>query len=108
MIFKRTGSKIFGVELTAKEKSVINKYIEEEVKRACTEMEMDNDSAMLWILYEHFDFTPEQLRKMWELIADEFQNIIHHYEVDASDGGFICRQKLKDHCGIDLKQWYSE
>lgn len=112
MIFKRTGGMIFGVQLNRKEEEILNQWIAAEVKKALQErmenMEKDLDAAVLWTLHNQFGFGKDRLRKVWDEVVQEYKDLVKHYELDPEDGVFICKQKLKDHCDVDLDAWYAE
>ena len=112
MKFQKAAGKVFGVQLNRKEEEILNQWIAAEVKKELqlqmVKMEKDLDAAVLWVLHNNFNFGQKRLRNVWDMVVEEYKALVKHYELDPEDGVFICKQKLKDHCDVDLDAWYSE
>lgn len=63
MIFKRVGSKPFGVQLNKAEQKVLNEAINQQILENDLQFQMDNDSAILEMLHVHFGFGKKRLKK---------------------------------------------
>ena len=107
MFFKKTGNKIFGVQLNAKELAALDEEIHRQVRAQMTKHEAEVDSSILWMLHVHFGFGPKRLKKAWELFYEQAGKLAEYYEMPTSDGAWICQQKLKD-IGCDVEAWYKE
>ena len=107
MFFKKAGSKIFGMELNAKEQEALDREIRRQISEDSRRHEAETDSSILWMLHVHFGFGPKRLRKAWELFYEQARALEKHYEMDSGDGGWICQRELKDY-GCDVEVWYKE
>ena len=111
MNFKKAGGKIFGVALNKAEQRVLDQEIKKQIvgfgEWDIGQEQIDNDSSILWMLHVHFGFGPKRLKKAWKLFYAENIKLRDHYLMDAEDGGWLCRQKLKG-IGCDVEAWYQE
>ena len=107
MNFKKAGGKIFGVALNKAEQRALDQEIKKQIVENDTQFSIDNDSSILWMLHVHFGFGPKRLKKAWTLFYAENIKLRDHYLMDAEDGGWLCRQKLKG-IGCDVEAWYQE
>ena len=107
MIFKRVGSKPFGVQFSKAEQKVLDAEIKKQILEHDLQFQMDNDSAILEMLHVHFGFGKDRLKKAWKLFYAEHNKLREHYEMTPEDGGWLCRQRLLE-IGVDLEQWYKE
>lgn len=107
MIFKKVGSKIFGVELNAKEQEALGREIQRQVAESTRKNEVETDSSILWMLHVHFGFGPKRLRRAWELFYEQARALEKHYEMPDGDGGWICQRELRNY-GCDVEAWYRE
>lgn len=104
MQIKRIGGKVYGAGLNAAEK----KALQIEVHKTFAEYDIRNanevDAMILWILYNEFDFTEEQLKKFHDCFYPEIRALVKRYELPGSDTPWLCTKKLLDH-GIDISEW---
>ena len=107
MVFKRIGGKPFGAQLNKAEQKVLNEEINKQILEQDLQFQMDNDSAILEMLHVHFGFGAKRLKKAWKLFYAEHQKLREYYEMSPEDGGWLCRQRLKQ-IGVDVEQWYKE
>jgi hypothetical protein len=106
-LFKRAGSRIFGVQFNSKEQ----KAIDEEISRQCAEYDRKNadeiDALVLWVLHEKFHFGKKRLRAFHHYFSTEIEALVNRYQMDTGDSVWLCNQKLKDY-GIDISEWNKE
>ena len=107
MFFKKAAGKIFDVALNKAEQRAVDKALGEQWAEMGRQMEMDQDSSILWMLHKHFGFGHKRLFKAWKLMYAENKKLQAHYEMGPEDGGWLCRQKLKEY-GVDLERWYKD
>ena len=107
MYFKRAAGKIFGVTFNKAEQKAIDKAIGEQCVEMDRQMELDRDSSILWMLHEQFGFGRKNLFKAWKLMYADNKKLQARYEMGPEDGGWLCRQKLKEY-GVDLERWYKD
>lgn len=108
MYIKKTGGKVFGVDLNAKERQALELEVRRMVSEQMKEYEPDNDAAILWMLHTQFGFGPKRLRRAWESFYTEMKKLHEYYDMPPEDGPWLCRKMLQDRLGIDIKEWYAE
>ncbi len=106
MIFKKFKGQIFDVELTAKEKKVLDEKINQQIIETHQKFTDDFDYMILWVLHNHFGFGPKRLRKAYDLFVQDNEALIKHYE-SADAGTFIARKEMNA-IGCNIEQWNSE
>lgn len=106
MIFKKFRGQIFDVELTAKEQKAVDAEINRQLIEAHQRFEDDFDYMILWVLYNHFDFDLQQLRRAYDLFRADNEALIKHYEM-ADAGVYIARKEMND-IGCNIEKWNQE
>ena len=105
--FKKAGGKIYGVQLSAKEK----KAMDDEIKRQCVEYDKNNinemDAIVLWLLHEKLGFGHKRLRRFYDWFHTEFDALVKRYEMEDGDAIWLATHKLKEY-GIDIAEWNKE
>lgn len=107
MFFKKAAGKIYDVQFNKTEQRAIDKAIGEQCAEMDRQMELDRDSSILWMLHEQFGFGHDRLFKAWKLMYEDNKKLQARYEMGPEDGGWLCRQKLKE-LGVDLERWYRD
>lgn len=107
MYIKAVGGKIFGAELTAAEKKAMDLEIRRQIAEYDKKHERDLEAAALWVLHDIFGFGKERLKKFYAGFSESIEDLIMHYEMDNSDGPWLCEKKLND-LGINLDEWKKE
>lgn len=103
MRVKKTGGKVFGVELTANEKRAMDM----EIRRQLTDYNnknLDNiDALVLWTLHTEYGFGKKRLLKFYNAFNDLFYDLSKYYEFEDDKIPWLYTQKLKEY-GIDIKE----
>lgn len=103
MRVKKTGGKVFGVELTANEKRAMDM----EIRRQLTNYNnknLDNiDALVLWTLHTEFGFGKKRLLRFYHKFNDLFDDLSKYYEFEDDKIPWLYTQKLKEY-GIDIKE----
>ena len=107
MFFKKIAGKIFGVTFSKAEQVAIDRAIGEQIVEMDRQMELDRDSSILWMLHEQFGFGHDRLFRAWKLMYEDTKKLQERYELGPEDGGWLCRQRLKE-LGVDLERWYED
>lgn len=107
MIFKRSGKLLFGVQLNSKEQKILEEEIKKHVLAYDKKYQMDDDSAILYMLHTHFGFGPKKLKRAWQLMYQASIDLRKYYEMGPTDSGWLSRRELKK-IGCDIEQWYEE
>ena len=106
MLFKKFRGQIFDVDLTPKERKVLNEKVNQLLIERHQEFADDVDYMILHILRKHFGFGPERLRRFYEAFIVENEALIKHYEIP--DAGLYISRKEMNAIGIDFEKWNQE
>jgi hypothetical protein len=106
MIFKKFRGQIFDVELTTKEKKVLDEKVNQQIIETHQKFTDDFDYVILWILHNYFGFGLKRLRKAYDLFVKVNEALIKHYE-SADAGVFIARKEMNA-IGCNVEQWNRE
>lgn len=106
MQVRKSGKIILGAKLSRDEEKALNI----EIQKRIAELDRNNtdevDAIILWVLWDKFDFTPEQLRKFYEEFNPSLNALADRYEMtDNGDEIWLATYKLKDKLGIDIHAW---
>lgn len=106
-IIKKSGGKIFGAQFTAAEQ----KAMEIEFKKCFAEFNERNSNELgamiLWVLHEEFGFGKERLKKFYDVFSPAIKALSDRYEMDDTEGPWLCTRKLLEY-GIDISKWNQE
>lgn len=107
MTVKMIGGKVYGANLTAKEREAINIEINKEIRLRSEQYANDVDAAILYQLREQLGFGKKRLRKFYDGWKATHNNLLEHYEMDKDDSTWLFMKKLKD-IGADVEEWNKE
>lgn len=104
MRIKQMGNRIYGAELTAKER----KAMDIEIKKQIAKMEREHatalDALVLYALHKHLGWGKTRLRRFYEAFTAEHDKLITHYEMMDDDNAWLAEEKLKE-IGVDVAAW---
>ena len=104
MQIKKTGSIIYGANLTAAEKKAMNMEIQRQLAEYDRKNANEIDAMVLWILYAKFDFDLDKLQEFQREFDPTLDALCERYEMtDAGDELWLCTHKLKE-IGLDLEE----
>lgn len=107
MIVKKSGGKVIGAHLTAAEQKALDIEIQKQLEAFERKNLMEVDAIMLWWLHEKLGFGAKRLKDFYKDFHDAFYGMLNHYEMENTEGTWLCTQKLKE-IGVDLEAWYRE
>lgn len=106
MRVKQYKGKVFGADLTAKERLAMNIEINRQIVEADRKYTNDIDAMVLYTLHVHLGFGKKRLRRFWEAFQQEHKALVEYYQM-PDDGAWLCQRKLKD-IGVDVEEWNKE
>ena len=106
MRVKQYKGKVYGADLTAKERLAMNIEINRQIAEADRKYTNDIDAMVLYTLHVHLGFGRKRLRRFWEAFSREHKALIERYHM-PEDGAWLCRRKLQD-IGVDVEAWNKE
>ena len=107
MIVKKSGKKVFGANLSVAEKKALQLEIERQIAEQRERLEKEIEIVTLYALHEEFGFGKVRLHRFYKSFAKTFNDLIKRYEMDQTDGIWLCEKMLSDH-GVDLNKWRDE
>lgn len=107
MRVKQIAGKVYGADLTKKEQQAMEMEIRKQIAEDNEKNANELDAMILWLLYEEFDFTEEQLKHFHDSFFPAIKELTERYELPGSDTPWLCTKKLLDH-GIDISKWNAE
>lgn len=107
MIFKKAGSNIFGVQLSAKERKVLDEHIRKEIAKYDRQNIAEIDAIVLWVLHQQCGMGKRALRKFYDSFHEHLQHLLDYYEMGKEDDAWLCTEMLKT-IGVDIVEWHKE
>lgn len=113
MKFKKAFGRIYDVELNAKEQEILDRKVNEEIRRIMPEYISDAakemDAMILWYLHENEStrFGHKRLRSFFDDFHVKLDELTKWYQMGSSDKSWLCSYKLKQY-GIDISKWQEE
>lgn len=98
--------KVFGADLTAKERKAMEMEINRQIAEADKQYVNDIDALVLYVLHTHLGFGKKRLRRFWEAFIAEHKKLREHYEM-PDDSAWLADHKLKG-IGVDVAAWNAE
>lgn len=83
MRVKQYKGKIFGADLTAKERLAMNIEINRQIVEADRKYTNDIDAMVLYTLHVHLGFGKKRLRRFWEAFQQEHKALVEYYQMNS-------------------------
>lgn len=106
MKVKRMGNKIYGAELSAKERKAMNLEISKQIAIMERDHVNEIDALVLYVLYKRYGWGKKRLRDFYEAFTAEHNRLIEHYEM-PDDNAWLALKELKE-ISVDVEAWNSE
>lgn len=104
MLVKKIYGQIFGAQLSKKEQKALDMEIAKQTAEFNRKNELELDAIFLWAVYQVFDADKNKLKEFYDTVGPLYSELIKHYEMEGSDGAWLCQQKLKD-IGVNVEEW---
>lgn len=106
MRVKQFKGKVYGADLTAKERKAMELEINQQIAEADRQHANDFDAMVLYVLHTHLGFGKKRLRRFYDAFSAEHDKLIEHYEM-PDGGAWLADMKLKE-IGVDVAAWNKE
>lgn len=93
--------------MSSAQKKAMNDEINRQILESDKMLSMDLDSTVLYVLHKTFGFGKKRLRRFWEALIKNHDELSKYYEIDHEDNTWLLRRKLKE-IGVDVEAWYKE
>ncbi len=108
MFVKKLGSRIYGAELTSAERKALDIEIKKELAEYDEKHAYEMDAIILWHLHKELGFGKKRLERFYRAFAPAYRELIKRYELDDSEGPWLCTRKLKEETGVDMEKLTKE
>lgn len=99
--------KVFGADLTAKEKEALQIEARKILAEEARKYEDDFDACVLYQIHAQYGKQAKALRKFYDQWKVIHRQLLDYYELDKPDAPWLFMQKLKD-IGVDVEEWNKE
>lgn len=107
MFVLKAKGKVYGAKLTAAEKQAMDIEIRKQIAEFDKQHRIEIEAAVMFVLAEKFGFGKKRLKEFYGSFDSIMKSLINRYEMDISDEGWLCIEKLKNK-GIDVERWGNE
>lgn len=107
MQVKKAGKIVLGADLTREEERALDIEIQKQLAEYDRKNSNEVDAMVLWILHTEFGFGEKRLKQFHTRFCPEMEALCKRYEMDNTDGAWLCTKKLLD-AGIDISKWNEE
>ena len=91
-------------KLTNREREALQQEIDRQMVENVDRLSGDLTALVLWQLHTQLGLGKKRLMRFYEAFAPAIREMQDHYSAeDADDTNFVIRYKLKNQCGIDVK-----
>lgn len=104
MKIKTINGKVYGADLTNKEREAIDIEINKQIRNRSVQYANDIDAAILYQLHVQLGFGKKRLRRFYDSWKQIHDSLLDHYEMTNDDGTWLCMNKLKE-IGVDVEAW---
>ena len=92
------------IKFSKKERDALQEEINRQMVENVDRLSGDLSALVLWQLHTQLGFGKKRLMRFYEAFAPAIREMQEHYSAeDADDTNFVIRYKLKNQCGIDVK-----
>lgn len=107
MRVKTIGGKVYGADLTSKEREALDIEIRKSIAKHSKQFEDDFDACILYQIHAQYGKGAKALRKFYDQWKTIHRDLLNHYELDKDDAPWLFTEKLK-HIGVDIAAWNEE
>ena len=107
MKMKKSGNKIYGAQFSASERKAMDMEIKRQLAEYDAKHKLELQALILWQLHEQLGFGVKRLKQFYDGFDTAIDALIGRYELEDSDGAWLCTLKLKD-IGADIEKWDKE
>jgi len=104
-VYYMTQSQIESLKSPPELKKVVKHEINTQLLEAEKRYTLDLDTMVLWTLHKYYGFGRTRLREFYLRMFKEHLYMRNRYELDDM---YPERFKLKEECGLDMEELYSE
>lgn len=107
MRVKIINGKIYGADLTAKEREALNIEVRKALAEQAKKYADDFDASVLYQIHAQYGKKAKALRKFYDQWKTVHNGLIQHYELDNADAPRLFAEKLKQ-IDVDVAEWNKE
>ena len=107
MQFKKSGGKIYDVELNAAERRALNAKAGQAMAEYVRKNDLEIEAVVIRQLRILTGWGEVRLKRFYDGFVDELDMLTKRYEMSGTDEPWLCMKELKDE-GFDIEQWHRE
>lgn len=99
--------KVYGADLTVKEREALEIEARKEIARQARIFSNYFDGSILWQIHKQYGKGKKALREFFDGWKVVHKSLIDHYEMEDKDAPWLFNEKLKE-IGVDVEAWNAE
>lgn len=107
MYFKRSGGRIYDVELTAAERKAFDMTARRKLAEHTRAHTLEIEAIVMRQIRRKTGWGAVRLKRFFDGFDDELYELIERYDMDELDAPWLCTRELKEE-GFDIEQWHRE
>lgn len=106
----KAGGSVYGASLSAAERKALDIEVKKMLSRDLVDHANEVDAIILYVLGRDFGFGPVRMRRLWERVHEEYQELCSRYDMtpQTEEGCWIVQKKLLEEKGVDIAAWNKE
>ena len=107
MRVKKSGGKVYGVELTRAEQRAIDMEVRRQLSEYTRKHILEIEAIVIWFVRHFLRWGEIRLKRFYDGLDDALYKLIDRYEMDTEDAPWLCTRDLKSE-GIDIEKWHQQ
>ena len=108
MRVKKHNGKVYGADFSTAQREAVEKELGRMMAEANEKNAANFDSLVLYVLYAHYGWKKDRLKKFWMAFCKEHKELCDRYRMyGVGDNTWLAKKKLQE-IGVDVAEWYKE
>ena len=107
MRVKMICGKVYGADLTRKEREALEIEIKKQIAESIKQYQNDFDACVLYQIHSQYNKGAKALRAFYDGWKVVHKRLLDHYELGQDDAPWLFNEKLKS-IGVDVAAWNEE
>lgn len=107
MRVKKSGGKVYGVELTRAEERAMNMEIDRQFAEHTRKHILEIEAIVIWTIRHFLNWGETRLKRFYAGLDEALNKLVNRYEMDSEGSAWLCTKQLKDE-GFDIEKWHQE
>ena len=108
MRVRKHNGKVYGADFSTAQREAMEKELGRMIAEANEKNAANFDSLVLYVLYAHYGWKKDRLKKFWTAFCKEHKELCDRYRMyGVGDSTWLAKKKLEE-IGVDVTEWYKE